>query len=143
MSATGSGTWTAQSGNPGTATITTPTSPTTTITTFSIAGTYNFIWTKGSCTDTASIVVTAKPNAGTDKTVVCAILPGGTATMSATGSGTWTAQTGNPGTATITTPTSPTTTITNFIIAGTYPFIWPLGSCTDTARIVVRPQPNT
>ena len=141
MAATGTGTWTAQTGNPGTATITTPTSPTTTITTFSSAGTYNFIWTSGGCTDTAAVIVTAKPNAGPDQTVTCFPI-NSAATMAGTGTGTWTAQTGNPGTATITTPTLPTTTITAFSIAGTYNFIWTSGGCTDTAAVIVTTKPN-
>jgi hypothetical protein len=142
MAATGTGTWTAQAGNPGTATITNSTSATTTITTFNVAGTYNFIWTNGGCSDTASVVVTAKPNAGPDHTITCAILPGGSATMAAAGTGSWTAQTGNPGTAIITTPTSPASTITSFSAAGIYHFIWTNGSCTDTATITVTGKPN-
>ncbi|MFN8308656.1 MAG: gliding motility-associated C-terminal domain-containing protein [Chitinophagales bacterium] len=142
MAATGTGTWTAMSGNAGSATITTATSPTTSITNFSAAGTYNFIWTNGGCSDTAQVVVTAKPNAGVDQTVSCVVLPGGSATMAATGTGTWTAMSGNPGTATITTPTSPTTSITNFSAAGTYNFIWTNGSCSDTASVIITSQPD-
>ncbi|MBK9271519.1 MAG: DUF11 domain-containing protein [Saprospiraceae bacterium] len=145
MAAVGSGTWTAQVGNPGTASITNSTSPTTTITNFSVAGTYNFIWTNASnCTDTASVIVTAKPNAGSDQNITCLTsLPGGSATMAGTGSGTWTAQAGNPGTASITNTTSPTTTITNFSVAGTYYFIWTNASnCTDTASVTVTAKPN-
>ncbi len=143
MAATGIGTWSAMAGNPGTATITTPTSPTSSITTFSAAGTFYFLWTNGACADTAAVVVTAKPNAGPDQTVTCAVLPGGSATMAAIGAGTWTAQAGNPGTATITTPASPTSTITTFSVIGTYKFIWTNASgCTDTANVVVTAKPN-
>ena len=145
MAATGAGIWTpAASGNPGTALITTPTSPTTTITTFSVAGTYSFIWTNASgCTDTAKVTVTAKPNAGPDQTVTCAVLPGGSATMAATGAGTWTATAGNPGTMIITNPTSPTTTITGFTAAGVYSVDWVNASgCSDTAQITVTAKPN-
>ncbi|MFZ1424963.1 MAG: SdrD B-like domain-containing protein [Saprospiraceae bacterium] len=144
MSGTGAGTWTAQAGNPGTATITDDNDPVTTITTFSAAGTYNFIWTNASnCTDTASVTVTAKPDAGDDKTVSCVItFPGGSTTMNGTGTGTWTAQAGNPGTATITNASSPTTTITTFSAAGTYNFIWTNGSCKDTASVTITGKPN-
>ncbi|MFN8276011.1 MAG: gliding motility-associated C-terminal domain-containing protein [Chitinophagales bacterium] len=145
MAATGTGTWTAMASNPGTATITANTSPTTTITAFSVAGTYNFIWTNGSgCTDTALVTVTGKPNAGADQTVSCVgTFPGGTATMAATGTGTWTAMASNPGTATITNATSPTTTITTFSVAGTYSFIWTNGSgCKDTVQIAISSKPN-
>jgi hypothetical protein len=83
--------------------------------------------------------VCIKPDAGPDKSV-CIV---GTATMSATGTGTWTAQVGNPGTATITTPSSPTTTISGFSAVGTYRFIWTNGTgCTDTANVVVTTQPG-
>ncbi|MFB3388013.1 immunoglobulin domain-containing protein, partial [Flavobacterium sp. LAR06] len=67
MAATGTGTWTPQIGNPGTATITTPSSPFTTITAFSTPGTYNFIWTSLSgCVDIASVVVTTSMINGVD-----------------------------------------------------------------------------
>lgn len=58
MAATGTGTWTPLAGNPGTFTITAASSPTTTITNFSGIGTYNFVWTSGSCSDTVSVIVT-------------------------------------------------------------------------------------
>jgi PKD repeat protein len=141
MAATGTGTWTALAGNPGTATITTASSATTTITAFSAAGTYNFVWTSGSCSDTAAILVTAKPNAGPDESVSCITIPGGSATMAASGTGAWTAWSGNPGTATITSATSPTTTITAFSAAGTYGFIWTSGGCADTSLVNVTTTP--
>jgi gliding motility-associated-like protein len=142
MAATGTGTWSAQAGNPGTETITTPTSPTTTITTFSAAGTYTFNWTNGTCTATTTVTVSAKPNAGPDQTLNCIVTPGGSVTMAATGAGTWTAWASNPGTATITTPTNPTTTITTFSQPGTYQFIWASGGCTDTASVIITSKPN-
>jgi gliding motility-associated-like protein len=142
LAATGAGAWSAAAGNPGTATITTPTSPATTITNFSVAGTYDFIYTNGSCSDTAAVTVTAKPNAGPDQTASCVALPGGSVTMAATGIGTWSAETGNPGTAIITAPSSPTTTITTFSAPGIYSFIWTSGSCTDTATVTITSGPN-
>lgn len=58
MNAVGTGIWSAVSGNPGTATITTPSSPTTTITGFSAAGTYSFKWTNAAgCSSTVTITV--------------------------------------------------------------------------------------
>ncbi|MDQ3140999.1 MAG: hypothetical protein M3Q56_02005, partial [Bacteroidota bacterium] len=58
MAALSAGTWSAQVGNPGTATITAPGSPNTTITNFSAYGKYNFIYTGANgCTDTASVFV--------------------------------------------------------------------------------------
>ena len=144
MAATGAGTWTASVTNTGTAIITAPASPTTTITTFSAAGTYYFVWTNAAgCPDSTTVTVTANPDAGPDQTVSCAILPGGTATMAATGAGTWTAMGTNPGTATITAPASPTTTITTFSTAGTYSFIWTNASnCSDTANVIVTAKPD-
>ena len=143
MNGSGTGTWTSHPANIGTASITNTTSPTTTITTFSVAGTYIFIWTNESCSDTASVIVTAKPNAGNDQNVNCLVsYPAGLATMSANGVGTWTAQAGNPP-ATITSPFSPTTTITNFSSSGTYFFIWTNASnCSDTAMVIVTSKPN-
>ncbi len=60
LTATGNGTWSAAAGNPGTATIVSPTNATTVINNFSANGTYNFIWTSpGGCTDIAQVVVTS------------------------------------------------------------------------------------
>jgi len=61
MGASGVGTWTPSAGNTGTATITNPSSPTTTITGFSGVGTYDYIWTSGACTDTATVTVSNTP----------------------------------------------------------------------------------
>ena len=83
----------------------------------------------------AVIEFTCLDNAGADKSVSC--YQTGTATMAATGTGTWSLGAGSAGTATITTPTSPTTTVTNFSAAGTYYMVWSNGSCTDTALITV------
>lgn len=68
MNATASvgGYWTELTGNPGTSTITDPTLENTTITGFSIAGTYTYIWTNGDlCPDTVNVIVTAIPAAPT------------------------------------------------------------------------------
>lgn len=140
--AAGTGTWTAQAGNPGTATITAASSPTTDFTTFTAVGTYNFIWSAGACSDTMSVVVTAKPDAGPDQMVDCVAVPGGTATMAATGTGIWSAMPGNPGAATITSPSSPTTTITAFPYLGTYRYLYTNGTCADTATVTVTLKPN-
>jgi hypothetical protein len=138
MGATGSGIWTALSSNPATTTITTPSSANTTITGFSTAGTYTYIWSLNGCSDSVNVIVTAKPNAGADQTT-CQF---STATMSASGAGSWTAQTGNPATAIISTPTSPFTTISGITIAGTYNFIWTVNGCSDTASVTVTIKPN-
>ena len=142
MGATGVGTWSAQAGNPGTATIVSPNSPTTTIKDYTAAGSYNFIWTNTSgCNDTATITVTAKPNAGFDKNVSCVpSFPGGSTAMGATGTGNWTAHPSNQS-SNIVTPSSPTTTINTFAGEGTYLYIWTVGSCTDTAAVIVTKGP--
>jgi hypothetical protein len=58
MAATTSpGTWSPLPGNPGTATITSPTSPTTTINNFSAAGNFYFLWTNNGVSDTALVTV--------------------------------------------------------------------------------------
>ncbi len=56
MSASGVGKWTLGT-SAGTAIITNPNSATTTITNFSINGTYELIWTVGSCSDTVLVTV--------------------------------------------------------------------------------------
>ena len=143
MSATGKGSWTTQAGNPGTAIINTPTLARTTMTSFSAAGTYNFIWTDDSgCMDTVSVLVTSKPDAGTDA-AICTELPGGTVSLIATGIGNWSSQIGNPGISIITNPNSSTTTVTSFTIKGIYNYIWTnANGCNDTVRVVVSPNPE-
>ena len=137
MAGTGAGTWTAQGSNPATINILNPTSDTTTITGFSVPGIYiiDFLGASG-CNDTFSITVIAKPNAGLDQTVC----QNSTATMAATGTGTWTKASGN--TATITNATSPTSTITGLSTVGTYTFYWTSNGCSDTMNIIVNTQPN-
>lgn len=132
MHATGAGIWTAASGNPGTATIITPTDSNTGIDNFSAAGVYTFIWTVGSQSDIALVTITSA-DGGPDQSLGCFVLPGGSATMAATGSGTWSPLPGNPGTATITTPSDPHTTITGFTAPGIHKFAWTTTTgCIDT-----------
>ena len=52
LSASGTGTWSLGSGSAGTATISNPTSPSSTVSGFSAAGTYFFVWSSGVCKDT-------------------------------------------------------------------------------------------
>ena len=137
--------WSALAGNPGTATITTPTSNTTTIKNFSAPGVYYWVWTNPSgCLDTATTTVTAKPNAGPDQTQNCVILPGAPATLSATAvaGGVWSAIATNPAVASISSATSTTPTISNLTAGGTYNFVWTAGNgCTDTAAVNINPLP--
>jgi|GEM_PF-3671940 len=133
MAASGTGTWYAVPGNPANVTINSPTSPNTTITGFTTLGTYHFIWTSVICTDTADVIVAARPNAGPDQ----ATCVNGTVTMAATGVGTWAALPGNPGPTTIFSPNSATTAIGGFPVGGTYQYIWYVGTCQDTAVVNV------
>lgn len=105
--------------------------------------TFQVIYTLGSCYDTAyQTIHVYQVYAGPDQTVRCVNLPGGTATMAALGSGTWTTVPGNPGSATITSPTDSITTITAFSTAGTYRFVWTNGGGrTDTADVIVTGTP--
>jgi hypothetical protein len=57
MDATGIGFWTPKQGNPGSVNIVDPLSPTTIINGFTIAGDYDFIWTRNECSDTARVEV--------------------------------------------------------------------------------------
>lgn len=134
MSGSGSGgTWIALPGNPGVVTIDNPASPTTTIHGFVTLGTYYFVWAGGTCTDTARVIVSSRPNAGPD----ISNCPRSRATMQAVGTGTWTEVPGNPSPVTINSPNNPNTTIDGFSAGGTYLFVWNFATCSDTARVIV------
>jgi hypothetical protein len=60
-----------------------------------------------------------------------------TATMSATGIGTWSPLASNPATTTITSVSSPTTTISGFSVDGPYGFVWATAGGNDTVIIYV------
>ncbi|MBS1596271.1 MAG: hypothetical protein JST90_18305, partial [Bacteroidetes bacterium] len=143
MAGSGTGTWTLLTPAPGTATISSPASPTSIIHNFSAAGTYMFTWGSGVCVDTALVVVSGNASAGADQTVSCVVLPGGSTTMAATGTGTWSLITPAPGTATISPATSPTATVSSFTAAGVYSLKWTsTAGCSDTATITVTTKPN-
>ncbi len=138
MAATGTGTWSALATNPATTTISSSTSATTTVSGLSIAGVYYYVWAQNTCTDTMKITVTAKPNAGPDQTT-CQY---STATMAATGSGSWTAASGNPAAVSFANNNSATTNVSGLSAAGTYTLIWSSGGCSDTALVTVNAKPN-
>ena len=102
------GVWTAQAGNPGTSTITTPSSATSTITNYSAPGTYTYIWTVAGCTSTTTVVVTAKPSPTVNSATVCLGTP---VTLTATGGVSYVWSSG-PTTPSITTATGGTYTVT-------------------------------
>ena len=136
------GTWSAQSGNPATAVI----DASGNITGLSAAGTYKFIYSVmgggQTCTDTAQVVVNAKPNIADGTATICA---GGMVDLiskitsyTTLLSPVWTVATAG-GTA-VTTPTSvkPTSTTTYVLVAQN------AAGCKDTANIIVtvNPKPN-
>ena len=131
----GTGFWTVVSG---TATIALPSSATTTVTLTGTSAVLRWTVTNGSCVAIDDVTINNTIiNAGIDQTVC----QNSTATMAATGTGVWTAQSGNPATATITTASSATTTITGLTVAGTYNFIWSGNGCSDTVSISVTTTP--
>ena len=133
MAAVGIGSWSTPNGNPSATNIVTPSSPTSLITGFDQPGAYSFIWTSNGCTDTAVVLVTAKPNAGIDET----IWQRSTAVMNASGVGVWTALGNNPAVTTITSITAQNTTISGFMATGNYGFVWTSNGCTDTVSVDV------
>lgn len=123
--------------NPDTATFANANNASTTVSGLTVAGTYGFIWTIGGiCKDTVLVVVSAKPNAGTDKTAADIY---SSVTMSATAisGGIWTGLGTNPGLYEITDDNSATTTIGSFSVSGVYKFIWSANGCSDTASVTV------
>ncbi|SFP90453.1 conserved repeat domain-containing protein, partial [Pseudarcicella hirudinis] len=62
------GTWSAQTGNPASATVTNAGA----VSGMSAAGTYKFIYTLNGCSDTVSVIIKPKPVAGADQSLACA-----------------------------------------------------------------------
>ncbi|MCW3128169.1 MAG: repeat protein [Bacteroidetes bacterium] len=116
------------------------------------SGTYMLIVSNDACINYMSTSNLSNPRihltvidstfAGPDMTLPCAILPGGSVTMAAEGTGIWSASAGNPGTATITSFTNQHTTINNFSAPGTYSFIWTFAGGQDTALVTVTAEPD-
>ncbi|MBS1625512.1 MAG: gliding motility-associated C-terminal domain-containing protein [Bacteroidetes bacterium] len=130
--ATGTGTWTPIPGNPAVTTIVPPTSPTATITGFSQPGDYLFEWSSGVCSDTLTVHVTQRPDAGPDQ-IRCRY---DTAQMNAYGTGTWSALPNNPHATHIDSPTVNHSLITGFDTGGAYNFVWTTGpGCSDTVTV--------
>lgn len=96
-------------------------------------GDYEFIYDIGDCTDTVQITIT-QVNAGDDPaTVSCYI--SGSASLAATGTGTWSLGSGSAGTANINNPLDPNSTVSGFSAPGVYYFVWTIGTCTDTVQL--------
>jgi hypothetical protein len=105
-------------------------------------GTYRFVYSVTSggqtCTDTASVIRNAKPDAGVDATI-CAPLT--TAKLTAvTSGGTWTSVTNpaNPLAASI----DASGNVSGLSQNGTYRFVYTLNGCTDTASVIRNPKPD-
>ncbi len=106
-------------------------------------GTYRFVYSVTSggqtCTDTASVVRTAKPSAGPDQTLACANPATNTLTTSTTlvpspAGGSFAQLGSQPATATIN-----GNAVSGMVVAGTYQFVYTLNGCTDTVSVVVQP----
>jgi len=91
------GTWAAQSGNPAGATLAPLGGGTASVTfTTGASGTYRYIYSTTSCSDTMSIVVTARPTVSLSASSACI---GGTITLNSSSAGTWISN--NPSVATV------------------------------------------
>ncbi|MDP1763390.1 MAG: PKD-like domain-containing protein, partial [Sediminibacterium sp.] len=83
-------------------------------------------------------------NAGSDQTLCYTTSASLAANTPASGTGTWTALTGNPSTVTFTNAADPATTI-NGLTTGTYLFVWTISNSTcadskDTVQLTINPQ---
>ncbi len=130
------GTWVAQAGNPSAATVTNAGA----VSGLTAVGTYRFIYSVTSggqtCTDTVSVIRTAKPVAGTDQSI-CAPATTATLTGFSPAGGTWAAQTGNPSVATVTNAGA----VSGLTTIGTYRFIYTVAGCTDTVSVIRNAKP--
>ncbi len=120
------GTWSALSGNPANATITSNGIANG----FTAAGIYRFEYAVGTCKDTVNVEVKPKPNAGTDQiafvdysTYKLTGLPSG---------GTWSQLSGNPSGIILNANNG---NLANLTSTGTYGFVYSLNGCTDTVNI--------
>ena len=136
------GTWSAQTGNPVGATLSTTTGGVALVSFTDVAtGNFNFIYTSPTgCTDTMTVAVTPKPIAGADQ-AVCA---GNTVQLSGLvlPTGTWSSMTGNltGGTLSSTTAGVATSSFTPTSL-GDYFYIYTSTFCTDTMKVsVVQPM---
>ncbi len=133
------GTWTASASNPSGATLTSGQNGQATVDFDNTAsGDYTFIYDNGVCSDNM-VVTVVSPDAGPDPSPV-SCFSDGTATLSASGTGTWSIDAGNSaGTATISDPMDPNATVSNFSVPGDYTLVWDAGGgCTDFVVISVQ-----
>ena len=130
------GTWTAADTNPAGAAVTNNGGGVASAVFNSTAlGTYEFVYTVESCSDTMAVVVSTQDAGPNPPTINCNET--GVATLAASGSGTWAVDPSSPGTANIDDPTSPNTTVSGFSVGGTYVLTWSLNGCDDSVTIEV------
>jgi gliding motility-associated-like protein len=136
------GMWKEGTNNPGTSLIVDKSANNTIIKDFSKAGVYTYIWSSGSCTDTAKVTVTTIPDVGPNRTVSCINLPGGSEIMAADGAGKWTVVT-KPGELEIVDDTNPKTEVKNFTLPGIYVLRWTTSDgCFKDLSITVSQRAN-
>lgn len=130
-----SGSWSEDANNPAGSTLTPGSNGAATVDFSSTAiGHYTYIYTGVECADSVVITIVS-PDAGPDPAdLTC--FSSGTATLAATGTGTWSVGAGSAGTAVIANPSSNNTTVNDFSVSGTYFLVWDIGACSDTVTIV-------
>ncbi len=135
------GTWTVQSGNPASATVTNAGA----VSGMSASGTYKFIYSLNGCADTVQVTVEScvgctKPNAGNDQRI-CEPQAATTLTGFSPAGGTWSIQAGSPPGATVNTNGQ----VTGMTGIGTYRFIYSVvqggQTCSDTVAVVRNAKP--
>ena len=135
------GTWTALGTNPTGATLSSTTSGVATVAFTNLAsGIFSFIYTlpTTNCSDTMSITVRPKPNAGADQ-AICILNVATGVTLTSNVTGVWSAKTGNAGTESIATSNAQSTLVNNFSVVGNYNYINTNNGCTDTVMVTVTP----
>ena len=97
------------------------------------------VFTTDECSDESEVVaitVAEEVTAGTDVTLQCVRLPGGTITMAATGVGVWSSSDNID----IADVNDANTTVSGFAAAGTYSLVWSNGICDDEVQIIIEGQ---
>jgi gliding motility-associated-like protein len=130
------GSWSLSANNPGSVNISNLNVLNPVISGFTVPGIYQFILQNDICSDTVSVRLDAKPNAGPSPAIVSCYLDG-LVQLNATGTGIWTKASENPGNVKILNPNSPNTLVTDFEKEGLYRLIWSNGTCSDTVQFLV------
>lgn len=131
-----SGTWTADPANASGATLVPGAGGAATVNLDgTVTGSYNFIYTNVTCSDTVAVNI-IQPDGGPDPGDV-SCFSAGAASLNADGSqmGVWSVDPSSDGTATIDNPNSASTFVSNFSVAGNYVLLWTVGACSDIVNI--------